>query len=288
MAVDAEQLSIELAGLDALELGSTSKTSRLRRSWRVLWPKAAAVGIALAVWQVVVWSHWKPSYVLPGPRPVLSALWHDGRTVVFWRSIGTTMRRAVTGYAIAVVLGLVVGGLVARSQILRAALGSFITGLQTMPSVTWVPLALILFKLGDGAIVFVVVIGAAPSIANGFVSGIDHVPPLLLRSGRMLGARGIGLWRHVIVPAALPSLVSGLKQGWAFAWRSLMAGEIIALVGHRVSIGQQLEQAQTVNNSAGLLEWMVVVLVLGIAVDAVFGVADRSLRRKWGLTATPE
>jgi NitT/TauT family transport system permease protein len=285
MAVDAEQLSIELAGLDALELNDRGGTSRLRRLWAAFWPKAGAVALALAAWQAVVWSHRWTTYVLPPPRPVLSALWHDWRTTVFWRSIGTTMRRAATGYAVAVVLGLIVGGLVARSQILRAALGSFITGLQTMPSVTWVPLALILFKLGDGAIVFVVVIGAAPSIANGFISGIDHVPPLLLRSGRMLGARGVGLWRHVIVPAALPSLVSGLKQGWAFAWRSLMAGEIISQVGHRVSIGQQLETAQNFNSSVGLIEWMIVVLVIGIAVDTVFGVADRSLRRRWGLTA---
>ena len=286
MAVDADRLSVELAGLDALELGGGPSSSRLRRVWASAWPKITAVAIAVAAWQVVVWTHWKPSFVLPGPRPVFHALGHDVHTVVFWRAIGTTMRRALTGYVIAVVLGLVVGGLVARSQILRAAVGSFITGLQTMPSVTWVPLALILFKLGDGAIVFVVVIGAAPSIANGFVSGIDHVPPLLLRSGRMLGARGVGLWRHVIVPAALPSVVGGLKQGWAFAWRSLMAGEIIAAVGHHVSIGQQLENSQTVNDTVGLLEWMVVVLLLGIAVDAVFGVAERSLRHRWGLTGS--
>jgi NitT/TauT family transport system permease protein len=285
MAVDARRLSDELAGLDALELGDDRRRSRVRRLWAATWPKASAVVIAVAVWQVVVWSHWKPSYVLPGPRPVFRALAHDVHTALFWKAIGTTMRRAVTGYAVAVILGLLVGGLVARSHVLRAALGSFITGLQTMPSVTWVPLALILFKLGDGAIVFVVVIGAAPSIANGFISGIDHVPPLLLRSGRMLGASGVGLWRHVIIPAALPSVVGGLKQGWAFAWRSLMAGEIIAIVGHRASIGQQLENAQNLNDSVVLLEWMVVVLALGIAVDSLFGAADRSLRRRWGLLA---
>jgi len=287
MAVDAGQLSAELAGLDALELGGDRGVSPARRLWKATWPKLTAVAIAVALWQIVVWSHWKPSYVLPGPRPVFHALGHDVHTVVFWRSIGTTMRRAVTGYAVALVLGLAVGGLVARSKVLRAAVGSFITGLQTMPSVTWVPLALVLFKLGDGAIVFVVVIGAAPSIANGFISGIDHVPPLLLRSGRMLGASGVGLWRHVIVPAALPSVVGGLKQGWAFAWRSLMAGEIIALVGHRVSIGQQLENAQNTLQYVNLLEWMVVVLILGIAVDSVFAAADRSLRRRWGLLTPP-
>ena len=287
MAVDAGQLSAQLAGLDALELGGARGVSPARRLWKAIWPKLTAVAIAVAVWQVVVWSHWKPSYVLPGPRPVFQALGHDVHTIVFWRSIGTTMRRAVTGYAVALVIGLAVGGLVARSKVLRAAVGSFITGLQTMPSVTWFPLAVVLFKLSEGAITFVVVIGAAPSIANGFISGIDHVPPLLLRSGRMLGASGVGLWRHVIVPAALPSVVGGLKQGWAFAWRSLMAGEIIALVGHRVSIGQQLENAQNTLQYVNLLEWMVVVLVLGIAVDSLFGAADRSLRRRWGLLAPP-
>jgi NitT/TauT family transport system permease protein len=283
MAVDAERLSVELAGLDALDAAPVRPASPARRAWSAAWPKAAALALALLAWQAVVWSHWKPGYVLPGPGPVLRALAHDVGTGSFWQAIGTTLRRAASGYALAVGLGLAVGGLVARSRALRAALGSFITGLQTMPSVTWVPLALILFKLGDGAIVFVVVIGAAPSIANGFISGIDHVPPALLRSGHMLGARGARLWRHVVVPAALPSLVGGLKQGWAFAWRSLMAGEIIAVVGHRASIGQQLEAAQNLNDSVALLEWMIVVLAVGIAVDAVFGAADRALRHRWGL-----
>ena len=112
-------------------------------------------------------------------------------------------------------------------QVLRAAIGSMITGLQTMPSVAWVPLAIILFKLTENAIFFVVVLGAAPSIANGIIDGIDHVPPILLRAGRVLGARGCHSLRHVVIPAALPSVVGGLKQGWAFAWRSLMAGELI-------------------------------------------------------------
>ena len=284
MAVDHTELTNELAGLDALELAGSDGVSRPARAWAATWPKAAAVVLALALWQVVVWSHWKPSFVLPGPRPVFSGLWHDVRTEVFWKAIGITMRRALFGYTIAIAVGLVVGGLVASSRVLRAALGSFITGLQTMPSVTWFPLALVLFKFGEGAITFVVVIGAAPSIANGFVSGIDYVPPLLVRSGRMLGARGVALWRHVIIPAALPSLVGGLKQGWAFAWRSLMAGEIIVIVAHEPSIGERLTNAQNLNDNVGLIEWMVVVLIIGIAVDALFGAADRSLRARWGLT----
>jgi sulfonate transport system permease protein len=286
MAVSETDLGTELAGLDALELGGTGLASPGARAWTAGWPKVAAAALAILLWQLVVWSHWRPTYVLPGPRPVFSGLWHDARTAIFWKAIGITMRRAVIGFGLATAIGLVIGALVARSKVLRAAVGSFITGLQTMPSVTWFPLALVLFKFGEGAILFVVVIGSAPSIANGFVSGIDYVPPLLLRSGRMLGARSLQLWRHVIIPAALPSLVGGLKQGWAFAWRSLMAGEIIVIVAHEPSIGERLTNAQNLSDNVSLIEWMVVVLIIGIAVDALFGAADRSLRRRWGLTGT--
>jgi NitT/TauT family transport system permease protein len=183
-----------------------------------------------------------------------------------------------------VAIGLVIGGCVARSRVLRSAVGSLITGLQTMPSIAWFPLAILLFKLSESAITFVVVIGAAPSVANGFVAGVDHVPPLLLRSGRMLGARGPRLWRHVIVPAAMPSLIGGLKQGWAFAWRSLMAGELLVIIAHRPSIGAALNNAENLNDAVSMLEYMIVILILGIVVDSVFNGADRTLRRRWGLT----
>jgi NitT/TauT family transport system permease protein len=215
---------------------------------------------------------------------VFRALGRDIGTAFFWRAIGVTMRRAATGYVLSIVIGLVIGALVARSRILRSAVGSLITGLQTMPSIAWFPLAILLFKLNESAITFVVVIGAAPSIANGFVAGVDHVPPLLVRSGRMLGARGAGLWRHVVVPAALPSLIGGLKQGWAFAWRSLMAGELLVIIAHRPSIGAELNNAENLNDAVSMLEFMIVILVLGLLVDTAFSVADRSLRRRWGLT----
>ena len=99
-----------------------------------------------------------------------------------------------------------------------------------MPSIAWFPLAILLFKLSEEAILFVVVIGAAPSVANGLISGIDHIPPLWLRAGRVLGAKGLSAYRHVVLPAALPEFVSGLKQGWAFAWRSLLAGELLVII----------------------------------------------------------
>jgi NitT/TauT family transport system permease protein len=131
---------------------------------------------------------------------------------------------------------------------------------------------------------FVVVLGAAPSIANGLITGADNIPPILLRAGRVLGARGLAAYRYVVLPASLPSFVGGLKQGWAFAWRSLMAGELLVVICGRESIGFLLTQNRAVNDSSGLLAIMLVILVIGIVVDSlVFGTLERAIRRRWGL-----
>ena len=194
------------------------------------------------------------------------------------------MGRAAQGFGLALVIGSVLGALVARNRILRAAIGSMITGLQTMPSIAWFPLAVLLFKLTNGAILFVVVLGAAPSIANGLISGIDQIPPQLLRAGRVLGARGVAAFRHVILPAAMPSFIGGLKQGWAFAWRSLLAGELIVQIPGTFSLGQRLQAERDLNDSAGLIAVMIVILVIGVLVDEVlFGTAERKIRRRYGL-----
>jgi NitT/TauT family transport system permease protein len=231
----------------------------------------------------VVWSHWRPDYVLPGPGTVFSELRALAGQGSFWQAVGITLRRALVGYAVAIAIGSAVGLAVVRLPTVRSAVGALITGLQTMPSIAWFPLAILLFKLSEAAILFVVVMGAAPSIANGLISGVDHVPPLLLRAGRMAGAQGIRLYRHVVLPAALPSFVGGLKQGWAFAWRSLMAGELLVLIPGTSSIGSRLEFARTNVDTPALLAMMVVILVIGLVVDTVFGRADGAIRRRWGL-----
>jgi NitT/TauT family transport system permease protein len=215
--------------------------------------------------------------------PVFKELGNQLGQAGFWHAVGITLQRAAVGYVLAVFIGSVVGAAVARIQPLRRAVGSLITGLQTMPSIVWFPLAILLFKLGEGAILFVVVLGAAPSVANGLISGIDHIPPLMLRSGRVLGARGLGLFRLVILPAAMPAFVGGLKQGWAFAWRSLMAGELLVIVANRPSLGARLEFARQFSEADTLIALMIVVLVIGILADSVFSAADRSIRRRWGL-----
>jgi NitT/TauT family transport system permease protein len=185
------------------------------------------------------------------------------------------------------VSGVAFGTAVARSRLLRSAFGSFITGLQTMPSVAWFPLALLLFKRSEAAILFGVILGAAPSIANGVISGIDQIPPLYLRAGRVLGARRLAMYRHVILPAALPDFVAGLKQGWAFAWRSLMAGELVVIIPGQFTIGALMQNSRDFNDSAALMASMVVILIIGIVVDAVFFAGlERTMRRRRGLLVT--
>ncbi len=272
----------EIRGLDALDLGS-STPPRTHAVWRAAWPKLAAVAMAVGLWQLVAISGWKASYVLPGPVPVFAEL---GRLVVtqdFWHAVGVTMTRGVVGFAIAAALGLVLGVLVARSRILRAAIGSLITGLQTMPSIAWFPLAILLFQLSEQAILFVILIGAVPSIANGVIGGVDYVPELLVRAGRNIGASGLSLYRHVILPAALPSIVSGLKQGWAFAWRSLLAGELLVSIANRPSLGQFLTQSRELSDTTYMIALMIAILAIGIAVDAVFSTVERGIRRRRGV-----
>jgi NitT/TauT family transport system permease protein len=272
----------EIRGLDALDLGS-SASPRAHAIWRGAWPKLAAIAIALGLWQLVAISGWRESYVLPGPLPVFTELGHQLVTRDFWTAVGITMTRGVVGFVIAAVLGLLLGILVARSRILRAAIGSLITGLQTMPSIAWFPLAILLFQLSEQAILFVILIGAVPSIANGVIGGVDYVPELLVRAGRNLGASGLTLYRHVVLPAALPSIVSGLKQGWAFAWRSLLAGELLVSIADRPSLGVFLTQSRELGDTSYMIALMIAILTIGIGVDAVFSGFERGIRRRRGV-----
>ena len=272
----------DLEALDALEAKTRQAQSRAHRFWSATWPKVVAIAIVLLLWQSVVWAHFRP-FVLKGPGEAFKALWNNITNGQLPPAVGVTLERALIGYSIALLIGIAIGLAVARVPVLRAGVGSLITGLQTMPSVAWFPLAIAVFQLGEGAILSVVILGAAPAIANGLISGIDNVPPLLLRAGRVLGARGVRSYRHVILPAAFPTFFAGMKQGWAFAWRSLMAGELIVSLG-RPSLGLFLENSSSNNDYPGLMAAMVVILIIGIIVDSlVFGVIEKRVRRRWGL-----
>ena len=276
-------------GLDALELqprrGTTDRSPGqvLGRAWAATWPKLAALALVLVTWQVVVWSGWRSEWVFPGPDRVLPTLFHEITTPEFWEAVRVTMRRAFTGFALALAVGVVIGLAVSRFGPLRVAIGSLITGLQTMPSIVWFPFAMLLYGISESAIMFVIVLGAAPSIAGGLTSGIDYVQPSLLRAGKVMGLRGVQHYSLLIIPAALPMFVTGLKQGWAFAWRSLMAGELLVIINQQNSIGWALSQARQLNDAERLLAYIIIVLAIGILIDLFFNWADRSLRRKWGI-----
>ncbi|MEU7863720.1 ABC transporter permease [Nonomuraea sp. NPDC049141] len=281
MAVDTH--ARQIAGLDALELASDQRAGIASRVWARVWPMLTAIALVLVAWQLVVLSGRWPEYVFAGPITTFQDLGHRLGDPEFYQAVGTTMRRAVTGFALAVLVGLVVGAAVSRVKVLRAAFGALITGLQTMPSIAWFPFAILLFGLTESAITFVVILGAAPSIANGLITGVDYTPPLLLRAGHVLGFRRLQLYRHVILPASLPSFLAGLKQGWAFAWRSLMAGELLVIIAYQSSLGEQLAISRELSDSPGLIGTMIVILVIGIVIDMLFEAADSALRRRWGL-----
>jgi NitT/TauT family transport system permease protein len=276
-----------LAGLDALDLADQTApggAGRLAgRTWSAVWPKLAAVVLVLVIWELIHLTGWK-KFVFPGPGITLSNLWEQARTGLLWHAIGTTLQRAVLGFALALVIGTVVGALVSRIRPLRAAVGSLITGLQTMPSLAWFPFAIILFGITTPAILFVVVLAAAPSIANGLIAGVDYTPPLLIKAGTLMGLRPVSLYRHLILPASLPTYVSGLKQAWAFAWHALMAGELLVIIANQPSLGVLLSADQDQTDMPAAIAIMIVILIIGIGVDAAFGVTNRAIRRRWGLS----
>ncbi len=181
--------SDEISGLDALEVPIPTTPPAIRRLWEALWPQLAALAFVLLLWQLVVALELRPPWVLPGPAQVLPRLVEElGDDLPL--AIATTLRRAISGYVLALAIGLLMGLAIVRWGRLRTAVASLITGLQTMPSIAWFPFAILLFGLSEEAILFVIVLGAAPSVANGLIHGVDHIPRLLLRAGRVLGARG--------------------------------------------------------------------------------------------------
>ena len=279
-----------IAGLDSLELdqhqASGGPARAARMAWSATWPKLLAIAIVLAAWQLFYAVNFRgdtASGLVKGPATTLRSLAAQLGHAQLWHAIEDTGRTALAGYLLALVIGTAIGALVSRIPPLRAAVGSIISGLQTMPSIAWFPFAIILFGTSVSAILFVMVLGAAPSIANGLITGVDYTPPLLLRAGRTMGLRGIALYRHLILPASLPAYLAGLKQGWAFAWRSLLAGELLVLIVGHVSLGVLLNTAQDNQDLSGAISVMIVILAIGIVVDMIFSKIDVTVRRRRGL-----
>lgn len=286
-AGDRHDLSGLEAGLDALE------TVQIRRApfWELLFkkvlPPVTALVLVLVVWQLAVWGGVADPTKLPSPHAVgqaLSERWNEGDLLsIIW----TSVQRGLLGFVAALAIGTPLGLLVARVPFVRAAIGPILSGLQSLPSVAWVPAAVIWLGINDSAMYTVILLGAVPSIANGLVSGIDQVPPLYLRAGRTIGATGLrGAW-FILLPAALPGYVAGLKQGWAFSWRSLMAAELIASSPDLgVGLGRYLENMREGSDMAGVFLGILLILFVGIAIDQIiFSPLERWVLRSRGLTS---
>ncbi|MER7734007.1 ABC transporter permease [Streptomyces erythrochromogenes] len=273
------------AGLDALDAVDVRRSPVREVLVKKALPPLIAVALVLAVWQLLVSAGVTEENKLPPLSAVwdsLSDMWVKGTLVeVIWTSVS----RGLLGFLLALAIGTPLGLLVARVKFVRAAIGPILAGLQSLPSVAWVPPAVLWFGLNDAMMFTVILLGAVPSIANGLVSGIDQVPPLYLRAGRTLGATGIkGVW-HVVIPAALPGYLAGLKQGWAFSWRSLMAAEIIASSPDLgLGLGQLLENGRNNIDLPGVFLAITLILVVGIAIDLlIFSPVERYVLRSRGL-----
>ncbi|WFB06889.1 ABC transporter permease [Streptomyces sp. LX-29] len=275
------------AGLDALDAVQVRRASLTQVLVQKVLPPIVAVALVLVVWKALVWAKVTDDYKLPDPELVWEALrqlWLRGELFdIIWTSVS----RGLFGFLIALAIATPLGLIVARVTFVRAAIGPILSGLQSLPSVAWVPPAVIWLGLNDSMMYTVILLGAVPSITNGLVSGIDQVPPLFLRAGRTLGARGLRSARHVLLPAALPGYVAGLKQGWAFSWRSLMAAEIIAASPDLgLGLGQYLENQRNNSDMAGVLLAITLILFVGIAIELlVFAPIERRVLRSRGLLA---
>ncbi|QHC24870.1 ABC transporter permease [Streptomyces sp. GS7] len=273
------------AGLDALDSAVVSRQPWLRTAVSKAFPPLVAVLIVLALWQLAYHFQLKPHYLLPSPLDVYRSLqqkWLEGTLLNF---VWTSVSRGALGFVASVAIGTPLGLIVARVKPVRAAIGPILSGLQSLPSVAWVPAAIIWFGLSDATIYAVVLLGAVPSIANGLVSGVDQIPPLYLRAGRTIGATGLTGVRHVLLPAALPGYLAGLKQGWAFSWRSLMAAELIVNAPDLgTGLGQLLEQGRELQDMSWVLAAILLILIVGIGIELlIFAPIERRVLRSRGL-----
>jgi NitT/TauT family transport system permease protein len=238
---------------------------------------------ALALWQLVAWVRAVPEHILPSPFQVGRTLFDGVAEKGYHTAFLLSARRIALGYSLSIAAGVALGTLLAWWRSLDDLVGSALVSLQALPSVCWFPLAFLWFGEGEGAILFVVILGAILSITIATASGIRNIPPLLIQAARTMGARGIALHRHVTLPAALPSIIGGMKLGWAFAWRALMAGEIL-FVGLERGLGFHLAVGQKAKDMSQILAVMLLIILLGILVDLLlFGFLERRLRERWGL-----
>jgi len=237
----------------------------------------------IAAWQLLVMSgRWSP-ILLPSPMDVARYLWsslHDGTLA---DATAVTLRRLLLGYAVGIAIGLPLGLLCSSFKLVEDTVGVLSLGLQTLPSICWVPLALLWFGQTEAAMLFVVIMGTVWSAVIATDTGARTISPIYARAARTMGSEGLHKWTHVILPASLPFLVGGMKQGWAFAWRSLMAAEIYVTILTGFGLGHLLHYGRELNAMDQVIGIMLVIVTIGLIADKVlFSPWERFLHRRWG------
>ncbi len=257
------------SGLDALETPRSEKRSIGAFLFTLVSPLIAIAAI-LIIWQIIIWLQWQPNYIIPAPSEVWTALGEQAKADILWQATFNSIQRAAKGFVLALIIATPIGVALGLNKPLRSIFGPILTGLQQLPSVAWVPAAIIWFGLSDATIYTVVLLGAVPSIANGLIAGIDQIPSIILRAGQVMGAKGFARVRHIVLPAAWPGYLAGLEQGWAFAWRSLMAAELIAVSpALGPGLGQMLDNGRSLGNMALIIGSIFMILAVGVLVERI-------------------
>jgi len=259
-----------------------AEESRSRKFFRGASRQVIFYASLIGLWALLAKLHIWPPYLFPPPWGVAEALWAGFQDHSFWIGIAVTMKRMVIGYGLSVILGMMLGLAVASNQFLEETLGGLLVSLQSLPSICWIPLAVLWFGLTEKAILFVVLMGSLLSVTIAMEDGRKQMPKIFGLAGRNLGASGFKLFWYVFLPASLPYIVSGLKQGWAFGWRSLIQAEMIFL---SLGLGQLLMMGRDLNDMSQVLAVMILIIVVGFLVDGlVFRTVERRLQNKWGLS----
>jgi NitT/TauT family transport system permease protein len=237
----------------------------------------------LIIWEILVRAKiWSPVLV-PSPLTVGDYLLGAVRDGTLLDAASVTMKRLILGYTFGILLGLPIGLLTARFKVWQDTLGLLALGLQTLPSVCWVPLALLWFGQTETAMFFVVVMGTLWSMIIATDNGVRSIPPIYARAARTMGSTGLHTWMKVMLPASLPYIVGGMKQGWAFAWRSLMAAEIYVTILSGFGLGHLLHYGRELNAMEQVIGVMFVIVVIGLLADKImFSPWERYLHRRWG------
>ncbi|MBW1600675.1 ABC transporter permease [Streptomyces sp. JJ66] len=269
------------SGLDALETQPAGMDAS-RRALAKAAPPLLATAVVLALWQLVAALGW--SATLPSPGAVAGELGDALAEGTLLPALGHSVLRCLVGFFASAVLGVPLGVLLTRVAVLRTVVRPMLTAVQSLPAAALVPVAVIALGASEGAVYAVVLLGAVPSIAVGVAAGISQVPPLLLRAGRSMGATGPRGALHILLPAALPGLISALRQGWTFGWRALMTAELITATP-LPGIGRMLAEGNQAESMSLVLAAVTLILAIGVLVEsALFSPLERRVLHSRGLT----